>query len=127
MAFGGEPLLFPDITCFIFEYATQKSIPTKGLITNCYWTKEQSKIDEICHRLKKSTANNILPSIDVFHEEYLNFEIVRYTVQKLSEPGFENIHIHPCWYESSSAANEYEEKTRGYIKELSEYGIPVGS
>ena len=36
LAFGGEPLLYPDVTCSIFEYATEKEIPSRQLITNCF-------------------------------------------------------------------------------------------
>lgn len=127
MAFGGEPLLYPEITCSIFEYSTQKGIPTKELITNCFWTKDHTKIDEICYQLKKSSANKILLSIDYFHQEFLDFEIVRYTVEKLSKLVFENIYLHPCWYESPSAANQYDEKTRKYLAQLSEFRIPTGA
>jgi hypothetical protein len=127
LALGGEPLLFPDIACSGLEYATAKDIPVREVITNCFWTRNHSKIDEICHRLEQSTVTNVMLSADYSHQEWLDFEVVQYTLQQLSELEFERISLHPCWYDSPTAKNEYDATTREYLDKLSAYGIPTGN
>ncbi len=127
LVFGGEPLLYPEMTCSIFEYATAKGIPAKSIITNCFWTRNHSRIDEICQRLRNSSVTDVMLSVDYFHQEWLDFEIVQYAIQKLSDLQFENICLHPCWYESPTADNDYDVITRDYISKLSAYGIPTSN
>lgn len=125
LVFGGEPLLYPHITCEILNYANSLNIPTRQIITNCFWTKNKTKIDQICYQLKESTANNILVSVDYFHQEYLDFEIVKYTIEKICDQNIENVRLHPCWYESPTGKNKYDTITRKYLSELSFTNLPV--
>jgi organic radical activating enzyme len=127
MVFGGEPLLYPESTITLLEYAKELNISDRQIITNGFWTKNKSRIDEICLMLKKADVNNILVSVDSFHQEHLDFEIVEYTVSKLSKLNLSNIKLHPCWYFSSTADNNYDKQTRDFLKRLSKYNIKVSN
>jgi MoaA/NifB/PqqE/SkfB family radical SAM enzyme len=123
MTFGGEPLLYPEITCQIHRKAYDLNIPKRQIITNAYWTKNKSRTDNIAQMLKNSHVNNILISIDAFHQKYLPFENVQYTIKKLIDLKLEYIALNPCWFDSPEGDNEYDEKTRELLEELSIWGI----
>ena len=125
MAFGGEPLLYPESTIGILDYAKEINIPRRHIITNGFWSRNKSKIDEICAMLEKAEVNDIMVSIDGFHHEHLDYDIVEYTVSKLNSKNLDSIRLHPCWYKSESDDNEYDEKTRQCLSSFSKYNIEV--
>ena len=125
MTFGGEPLLYPEITCQIHSKAYELNIPDREIITNAFWSKNEETTNKIAVMLKKSHANNILISVDAFHQKYLPFNQVKKTIMKLLDLDFESIRLNPCWFESSDGDNEYDDKTRMLLKELSELEIGI--
>ncbi len=125
MTFGGESLLYPEITTSIFKYAKDLEIPNRQLITNCYWSKNIKRINEICSMLVDCGVNDLLLSVDSFHQEYLDFEIVDYTINKLSKLNFKSIKLHPCWFESKDSQNKYDIQTNNFLNQLSKYNIEI--
>ena len=69
MTFGGEPLLCIDTVCEIQKTAMEMNIPKRQLITNGYFSKNFEKIKLTADRLKESGVNEILLSVDAFHQE----------------------------------------------------------
>ncbi|MGL1892721.1 MAG: radical SAM protein [Spirochaetaceae bacterium] len=124
MVFGGEPLLYPETTIQLLKYAKKLNIPNRQIITNAFWTKDRSKIDKICQMLKDADVNDILISIDSFHDEHLDYDLVEYAVSKLSKLNFPNIKLHPCWYISKDDNNKYDTHTNNLLENLAKYGIP---
>ena len=123
MTFGGEPMLYPKITNEIHKKAYELGIEKRQIITNGFWTRDKEKIDNYSKMLKENKVNNILVSVDSFHEDHLDFEIVKYTVKSLSNQKFESLKIHPCWYEAPNSDNKYDNKTRELIKEIENLNI----
>ena len=123
MTFGGEPLLYPEITCRIHKKAYELNIPSRQIITNAYWTKDINKIERTVRMLKESYVNNICISVDAFHQKYLPFDHVKETVKKFIEQKFDIIKLNPCWIDCPEGDNEYDDKTRKIINEISELGI----
>ena len=127
MTFGGEPLLYPDSVTAILNYARETGVPTRQIITNAFWSRNKSRIDEICLALEKAEVNNILVSVDCFHQEHLDPEIINYTLSKLAETELEGIRLHPCWYESESGNNEYDKMTREILDGYSVHNFDISS
>lgn len=125
MVFGGEPLIFPEETVKILKYAREIGIPSRQLITNAYWSSKKKRIDEILRMLKEAEVNDILISVDHFHQEFLDFSVVEYVISQISEMDLPGVRIHPCWYDSADADNKYDNSTRSYLKKLEKYNIPV--
>lgn len=68
MTFGGEPLLCTDTVCEIHKAAKEMNIPHRQLITNGYFSKDFDKISSTAVRLAESGVNQILLSVDAFHQ-----------------------------------------------------------
>jgi Radical SAM superfamily len=123
MTFGGESLLFPEIVCAIHKEAMDVGIPARELITNGYWSKDAEKIREIAKNLAKSGVNEILVSVDAFHQEHIPLDVVRKTAESCLQVGIDNIAWNPCWLVSKGDNNQYNQKTKSILKELED--LPV--
>lgn len=123
MTFGGEPLLFPDITCSIHREVTELGIPRREVITNGYWSNNVQRIREIAKNLAECGINEISVSVDAFHQEHIPLNIVRKAVKSCLEAGIEDIAWNPCWVNSEDDNNSFNRKTRTILKELE--GLPV--
>ena len=115
MTFGGEPLLFPETVCEIHKAATEMNIPERQLITNGYFTKDKKKISIAVKKLKESGVNEILLSVDAFHQESIPVEYVELFAQAVLKEGIP-IKIQPAWLISPTENNSYNIKTRIYCK-----------
>ncbi|MHC1605525.1 MAG: radical SAM protein [Candidatus Methanofastidiosia archaeon] len=123
LTFGGEPLLFPEIVCAIHKEAMNVGIPQREIITDGYWSKNIRKTEDIARNLADSGVNEILFSVDSFHQEYIPLDIVRKTAESCLDAGIEDIIWNPCWLVSEEDDNKYNQKTRSILKEL-EY-LPI--
>ena len=119
MTFGGEPLLHPDLVCKILKTARGCNIPTRQIITNGYWS---NKIVSMI-----TDANDILVSIDCFHEKYLDYEIVKYTVERLKKQTKGNLQLHPVWVINQEDNNPYNIATNKILEEFGYLGVPVSA
>ena len=77
MTFGGEPLLYSDTVCVIHSMARKMNIPNRQLITNGYFSKNSDKIKLVAEELIDCGANDILISVDAFHQETIPLNIVK--------------------------------------------------
>lgn len=127
MTFGGEPLLYPGVTCSIHKTATDIGIPHRQVITNGYWTKDLKKIEEIAYNLGNSGVNKVLISVDAFHQEYIPIEIVVKAARELQKTPIEVIKWSPCWVGSEKDNNPYNVKTRQILKELESLALEIGN
>ena len=69
MTFGGEPLLYTDAVCAIMTAAKELNIPKRQVITNGYFSKNADRIREVAERLAACGVNDLLLSVDAFHQE----------------------------------------------------------
>jgi len=127
MTFGGEPLLYPDLINSIHKTAKEAGIKTRQIITNGYWGKGDNKIEEIAKGVVTSGVNNILISVDVFHQQYVPMNIIKKSAEALINNGIEMIKWNPCWVISKDDQNKYNLKTKEILKELNYLGATVSS
>ena len=69
MTFGGEPLLHAEAVYAIMEAAKALGIPRRQVITNGWFASSQDRVREVAERLADSGVNDLLLSVDAFHQE----------------------------------------------------------
>ena len=111
MTFGGESLLYPEVVYQIHQAATECGVPKRQLITNGFFTKDEKKIEAVTKELQKAGVNEILLSVDAFHQEYIPVEPVL-TFAKCAKALGIQIYLQPAWLESRDSDNIYNQKTK---------------
>ena len=122
MTFGGEPLLYPEAVCNIHSAATEAGIPKRQLITNGYFSKDPERIQAVATHLAQSGVNDVLLSVDAFHQETIPLEYVSAFAKALKENGV-RVRTHPAWLVSPDADNPYNVTTRAILAEFTTMGI----
>ena len=122
MTFGGEPLLYPDTVCAIHKAATEVNIPHRQLITNGFFSKDSARIKEVALCLAESGVNDILLSVDAFHQETIPLEYIKAFAEVVKTTGI-NIKAHPAWLVSADDDNPYNIRTREILMEFADMGI----
>lgn len=122
MTFGGEPLLYPETVFEIHNAAREMNIPKRQLITNGYFSKDSDRIKFVAKKLADSGVNEILLSVDAFHQETIPLEYVQLFAQAVKETGVE-IKVHPAWLVSSQDENPYNNKTRALLEDFNAMNI----
>ncbi len=126
MTFGGEPLLYPDTVCAIHRTAAEAGIGRRQLITNGYFSKEHEKIEKAARNLADSGVNDLLLSVDAFHQETIPLAAVKYFAECALMSGLP-VRLSPAWLVSPEDENPYNIRTRAVIREFEPLHIPVGS
>lgn len=124
MCFGGEPLLYADDVCGIVREAAECEIPLREIITNGYFSKVKSRITEVVSSLEKAGVNQILLSVDAFHQEVIPFEPV-YTFAKETAKSSIEIKLQPAWLVNEQADNTYNIKTREILNRFADLPVPI--
>ena len=125
MAFGGEPLIYTDATYSIMSAAKELDIPCRQIITNGYFSKNEAKISEVADRLFECGVNDLLLSVDAFHQETIPLDTVKLFAKKVKERGIP-ARLSPAWLVSPDHDNPYNRKTREIIEAFAEREIPEG-
>lgn len=122
MTFGGEPLLCDDTVCAIHKTAKEMQIPERQLITNGYFSKDIDKIRQTAEKLAESGVNDILLSVDAFHQETIPLQSVKVFAEAVKKTGV-LIRIQPAWLVNADDDNPYNNKTKEILAEFSSMGI----
>ena len=122
MTFGGEPLLHLDEVCLIHSAAQRWRIPKRQLITNGFFSKNPETIRKAAARLMRSGINDLLLSVDAFHQETIPLEPVKCFAEAAKNVGI-SIRTQPAWLVSREDANPYNRKTGAILEEFREMGI----
>ena len=122
MTFGGEPLLNHDCVCAIHSAAEKSGIPKRQLITNGFFSQNPDKIKSVAEKLSKSGVNDILLSVDAFHQETIPKESVKLFANEIQKAGLP-LRLNPAWLVSKKDCNEYNKKTAEILKEFKDMGI----
>lgn len=117
MTFGGEPLLYPDVVCAIHKTAAGLGIEKRQVITNGYFSKDPERIGSVVGALKNSGVNDLLLSVDAFHQEHIPLEPVFDFAKKATEAGVP-IRLQPAWLVSREDPNQYNERTWEIIRQF---------
>ena len=125
MTFGGEPLLYPEAVYAIHRAAAEMGVATRQVITNGYFTKSPDRIAAVAQALADSGVNDLLLSVDAFHQETIPLEpVLRFAecVQKAGIP----LRLSPAWLVSLEDDNPYNVQTREILRAFEPLNIPVG-
>ena len=125
MTFGGEPLLYTDAVCAIMKTATELNIPKRQVITNGYFSKNVDRIREVAERLAACGVNDLLLSVDAFHQETIPLDVVKIFAAEAKACGIP-IRLQPAWLRSAVDDNPYNRKTREILSGFADMDIPVG-
>ena len=117
MTFGGEPLLHLDEVCLIHSAAQRWRIPKRQLITNVFFSKNPETIRKAAARLMRSGINDLLLSVDAFHQETIPLEPVKCFAEAAKNMGI-SIRTQPAWLVSREDANPYNRKTGAILEEF---------
>ena len=122
MTFGGEPLLYPDAVYAIMTAAKELNIPKRQVITNGYFSKNADKIREVAKGLAACGVNDLLLSVDAFHQETIPLDIVRKFAAEAKARGIP-IRLQPAWLVSATDDNPYNVKTREILAAFADLEI----
>ena len=125
MTFGGEPLLYTDAVYAIMISAKELNIPKRQVITNGYFSKNAYKICEVAQRLAACGVNDLLLSVDAFHQETIPLDVVKMFAAEAKQCGIP-IRLSPAWLVSATDDNPYNRKTREILGSFADIGLPVG-
>jgi hypothetical protein len=122
MTFGGEPLLYTDAVYAIMTAAKELNIPKRQVITNGYFSKKADKIREVAKGLALCGVNDLLLSVDAFHQETIPLDVVkRFTAEAKT---FDTpIRLQPAWLVSATNDNPYNRKTREILDSFADMDI----
>ena len=123
MTFGGEPLLYTDAVERIMTTAKELNIPGRQVITNGYFSKNADQIREVAVRLAECGVNDLLLSVDTFHQETIPLETVKIFAREAKKCGIP-IRLQPAWLVSARDDNPYNCKTRQILNSFSDLEIP---
>ena len=125
MTFGGEPLLYPDVVYAVMIAAGKLEIPKRQVITNGYFSKDPERIREVAENLAACGVNDLLLSVDAFHQETITLDTVKIFAEKVKRCGIP-LRLSPAWLVSREDNNPYNEKTREIIESFAKLDIPLG-
>lgn len=124
MTFGGEPLLYPDTVFKIHSSASEMGIPKRQIITNGYFSKDFANIYKTAELIAKCGVNDVLLSVDAFHQETIPLETVKLFATAVIQNGVP-IRLQPAWLVSDKDNNPYNQKTKRILDSFSDLGIEI--
>ena len=122
MTFGGEPLLYPDAVERIMTAAKELNIPKRQIITNGYFSKNADKIRAVAEGLAACGVNDLLLSVDAFHQETIPLDVVKQFAADAKACGIP-IRLQPAWLRSATDDNPYNRKTREILDSFADMDI----
>ena len=124
MTFGGEPLLYTDAVYAIMTVAKELNIQKRQVITNGYFSKNADKIREVAEGLAKCGVNDLLLSVDSFHQETIPLDVVKRFAVEAKACGIP-IRLQPAWLVSAADDNPYNRKTQEILASFADMEISV--
>ena len=125
MTFGGEPLLYPEVTCAIHRAATECGIPKRQLITNGFFTRDEKRIREVAQNLADAGVNDVLISADGFHQATIPIDVVCCFAKAVKAAGIEKARFSPAWVVNEAFDCPENTCTREVLAALADTGLPV--
>lgn len=122
MTFGGEPLLCHETVCEIHKTAREMNTPQRQLITNGYFSKDFGRIKYVAQKIIESGINEILLSVDAFHQETIPLEYVKVFANEVNVSDVK-LQVHPAWLVSADDDNPYNNETKKILAGFRQMGI----
>lgn len=126
MTFGGEPLIYPETVCAIHSMAREMNIPKRQLITNGFFSRDIDKIKSVAQNLIQSGVNDILLSVDAFHQETIPIEPVKVFADEIHKSEI-RIRVQPAWLVGKEHGNPYNRQTVEILKQFKKSGFQEAS
>lgn len=125
MAFGGEPLLYPETVFAALGAASELGVATRQIITNGFFTKDRARAAEVVRGLADCGVNDVLLSADAFHQETIPVEAPLYFAELAVKAGLP-VRLTPAWLVSPEDGNPYNLRTREVLRAFAPLGVPEG-
>lgn len=125
MTFGGEPLLYPDTVCAIHSAAREMGVETRQVITNGYFSKKPERIESVARALADAGVNDLLLSVDAFHQETIPLEPVMAFAEYAVKAGIP-VTLTPAWLVGPEDRNPFNLRTAEIIRAFGPLKIPTG-
>ncbi len=125
MVFGGEPLLHTEAVYNVMSAASELNISRRQVITNGYFSRNTDKIREVAENLSMCGVNDLLLSVDAFHQETIPIDTVKIFAAEVKRRGVP-IRLQPAWLVSATDDNPYNIRTREILDSFSDMSIPTG-
>ena len=122
MTFGGEPLLYPETVFAIMKSALKMNVPRRQVITNGFFSSDALRIQNVAEQLYKSGVNDLLLSVDAFHQETIPIKIVKMFALELKRVNVP-VRLQPAWLVNPEHDNPYNAKTREILDSFKNMGI----
>lgn len=122
MTFGGESLLYADAVYAIMNTAKELNISKRQVITNGYFSKNVDNIRRVAEQLAVCGVNNLLLSVDAFHQETIPLDTVKTFAREAKNCGIP-IRLQPAWLVSATDDNPYNRKTREILDSFTDMCI----
>ena len=116
--------MYTDAVYAIMTAANELNIPKRQVITNGYFSKNADKIREVAQRLAVCGVNDLLLSVDAFHQETIPLDVVKRFASEAKAYGIP-IRLQPAWLRSATDDNPYNSKTREILNSFVDMDIPV--
>ena len=124
MTFGGEPLLHTGAVYAVMNAAREMNVPKRQLITNGYFSTDSDRISEVAERLSACGVNDLLLSVDAFHQETIPLNVVRTFASELKRCNVPT-RLQPAWLVSKEDDNPYNVRTREILDSFADLGLYV--
>ena len=124
MVFGGEPLLHTDAVYKVMRAARDMMVPTRQVITNGCFTTDPVRMRRVAEELAECGVNDLILSVDAFHQATLPIGTVRAFARELIRCGVPT-RLQPAWLVSPTDENPYNLRTRELLSDMSDLGLPV--
>lgn len=124
MTFGGEPLLYPEAVYRIHAAAAEMGVPKRQLITNGYFVKANSRIRSVSEGLAACGVNDILLSVDAFHQETIPLDTVKRFADEVLKQNIP-LRLQPAWLVHPEDDNPYNRKTVAILDSFRDWRISV--
>ncbi len=115
---GGEPFLYFESLEQIIRKANEMDIPRKGVITNCFFAKNERKVKKKLKRLKDAGLTAITFSCDSFHQEFVPIEYVKNALKAAVMIGFDLIFLDSYFIENVASENQFNKITKQNLDKL---------
>ena len=125
MAFGGEPLLHPEAVFAVMSAAKELDIPKRQVITNGYFSNNGETVCKVASRLAECGVNDLLLSVDAFHQETIPLDAVKFFASEVKRNGVP-IRLSPAWLVSREDENPYNRQTRNILAAFEDLEIFAG-
>ena len=122
MTFGGEPLLYTDAVYAIMTAAHELNIPKRQVITNGYFSNDPDNISKVAKKLSECGVNDLLLSVDAFHQETIPLDVVKQFAAEAKKCGIP-IRLQPAWLRGAEDDNPYNRKTREILDSFADMDI----